>query len=167
MAGSKEETKNNTKAYEAADDANRALILRLQELYETALVPRRAAFLKGNSLAIDEIISFLAVDIPAFRTVYDKEWYYKRLKKLPLTGEQIEQLQNIALARCSSSEYRREDSELRRLMTRLANQEFLAKVEAIPSRKGSRIEGHKNRMREVVLAGRKNLREALKDTKRI
>ncbi|HET9801907.1 MAG TPA: hypothetical protein VFP96_01600 [Candidatus Acidoferrum sp.] len=159
----KRRTKNNTKAYAAADAANRVLILRLRELYETALTPRRAAFLKGNSQAVDEIISFLGVDVPAFRTGYDKEWYYRKLKKLSLSEEQIATLRRIALARCASNEYRREDSELRRLMIRLADMEFLEEVAAIASKKASRVEGHKRRMLQVVLAGRKDLREAVKN----
>ncbi|HLK03914.1 MAG TPA: hypothetical protein VKT53_05695 [Candidatus Acidoferrum sp.] len=160
----KRRTKNSAKAYEAADAANRVLILRLRELYETTLTPRRAAFLKGNPQAIDEIISFLGVDVPAFRTGYDKEWFYGKLKKLSLSEEQIAALRGIALARCASNEYRREDSELRRLMIGLADMEFLEKIAAIPSKKASRVEGHKRRMLQVVLAGRKDLREAVKNT---
>ena len=40
-------------------------------------------------------MGLLEVDIPAFRAGYDKEWYYKRLKKLPLADDQTEQLRNI------------------------------------------------------------------------
>lgn len=80
------------------------------------------------------------------------------MKHLPLSESQSQRLQRIALLRCASHEYRREDSELRRLMIRLADVEFLNAVAAIPARAGSRIDGHKKRMFEVIVQGRKDLR---------
>lgn len=130
--------------------------------YTTQLEPLRERFLKGETPAIDEIIVFLEVDVPAFGSGYNKEWYLKMLKKVPLSEEQIKKLQNLALVRCASNEYRREDSELRRLMIRLANVQFLNQVAAIPSRPQSRVEGHKRRMIQTVLNGRKDLRDQLK-----
>lgn len=115
----------------------------------------------GSSQAIDDLIEYLAVDIPAFRSGYAKERFYRKLKKLPLTKAQINALRDIAVARCASTEYRRDDSELRRLMIRLADLAFLNRVAAIPSLPGSRIEGHKRRMFQVILAGRKDLLQLL------
>jgi len=154
----KRKTGNNTEAYKTAQKASRELFRNLEVLYETTLTPLRQAFLEGQSQAIGEIITFLGVDIPAFRVGYDKEWYYRKLKKLKLSPEQLEELQQIALARCASKEYRREDSELRRLMILVADQKFLDQVIAIPSEKGSRVERHKSRMLQVILEGRKDLR---------
>jgi hypothetical protein len=67
------------------------------------------------------------------------------LKKAALSQEQIEKLRALALTRCASNESRREDSQLRRLMIRLADIQFLNRVAAIASRPQSRVEGHKKR----------------------
>lgn len=115
----------------------------------------------GSPQAVDDLIEYLAVDIPAFRSGYAKERFYRQLKKIPLTQAQIARLRDIALARCASAEYRRDDSELRRVMIQLADLDFLNRVAAIPSSTGSRIERHKRRMFEVVLGGRKDLRKSL------
>ena len=73
-------------------------------------------------------------------------------------------MREIALARCASNEYRREDWELRRLMlmVRLADAKFMEQVQAIPARSGSRVFVHKDRMLDVILAHRKDLGEQLK-----
>lgn len=139
----------------------------LEEFYEqlrvlgVLLEDIRKRVQDGSSKAIDELIEYLAVDLPAFRSGYAKERFYRMLKKASLTQAQIDRLREIALARCASSEYRRDDSELRRVMIRLADLDFLNRVAAIPSSTGSRIERHKRRMFEVVLGGRKDLRKSL------
>jgi hypothetical protein len=124
-----------------------------------ALISKRLA--SGDLSFVDELIEFLSADIAAFRVGYAKERYYRQLKKLPLTEVQSEKLREIALARCASGEYRREDSELRRLMIRLADWDFLCRVHAIPSKPQSRIEGHKMRMMQVVLRNRQDLKALL------
>ena len=158
----KRETGDSGKAYKAAKAEQLELYRHLQTLYETRLTPLQEPFLAGRPEAIDEIISFLEIDVPAFRVGYDKEWYYGKLKKLTLNPEQAERLRLIALARCSSNEYRREDSEIRKLMVRLADPKFIHSVTAIRSQKGSRVDWHKSKMLRVVLQGRQDLRDQLK-----
>lgn len=92
---------------------------------------------------------------------YAKERYYRKLKHVELTPEQIGKIKAIAIARCASNEYRREDLELRCLMIKLADFEFLEKLTEIPARKGSRVEGHKKRMIAAVLQRRKTCEEPL------
>lgn len=118
----------------------------------------------GSPQAIDDLVEYLAVDTPAFGSGYAKERFFRLLKRVALTEDQISELQDIAVARCASTEYRRDDSELRRVMIRLADLDFLNRVAAIPALAGSRIEGHKRRMLQVVLAGRKDLRRKLSET---
>jgi hypothetical protein len=67
--------------------------------------------------------------------------------------------------RCASDEYRREDSELRRLMVRLADAKFIEQVGAIPARSGSMVFVHKDRMLDVILAHRKDLATSSKQSK--
>jgi len=149
----------NRKAHQATKKELEELHKHLQEFYEKGLAPLLEGFLAGRSAAIDEVLTFLEVDIPAFRSGYSKEWYYRKMKKLALSEKQVMRLREIALARCASDEYRREDSELRRLMIKWADSRFLARVEAISAKNGSRVDGHKERLRDVILQGRKDLRD--------
>jgi hypothetical protein len=142
------------KLLEAFKEHFKALDHRLTPLIETIR--------PGNEHVIDEVLEFLAVDVLAFRAGYDKEKCYRRLKHVELSPIQIEQIKNIALLRCASDEYRREDLELRRLVTKLADSAFLQKIAAIPAHNGSRVAVHKERMIEAVLAGRKDLRDELR-----
>ena len=130
------------------------------------LEPLKDRFLAGDATAIDEVLEFLAIDLLAFGTGYQKQWYYRKLKQLDLTEEQANRLREIALTRCASNEYRREDSELRRLMIRFADAKFVEQVEAIPARPGSRVFVHKDRMLDVLLAHRKDLGEQFKTKSR-
>jgi hypothetical protein len=124
--------------------------------------PLEKRFLSGDPEATDEVIAVLSVDALSYRSGYRKEDYYRRLKKTALSDEQISRLKSIALKRCASSEYRREDTELRKLMVKLADLEFLNKVEEIPARQDSLADRHKKRMLEVILHGRKDLRNEAK-----
>ena len=133
----------------------------METLYAEHLQPLEKRFAAGTLLAVDEIIEFLAADVPAFKSGYTKEKYYRKLKQMKLSADQIERIREIATQRCASDEYRREDSELRRVMIGLADMDFLNHVAAIPSRAKSRVEGHKKRMLQTILAGRKDLRDQL------
>ena len=130
---------------------------RLQEQY---IGPLEKRFFSGDPSAIDEVIAVLSIDIPSFGSGYRKEDYYRRLKKPALSTQQVSQIRAIALQRCASGEYRREDRELRKLMVKLADVEFLNQLAGIPSAQGSLVERHRKLMIEVILHGRKDLREA-------
>src|SRR5258708_2741646 len=82
-----------------------------RKLYETCLQSLRDPFLAGESPAIDEIVTFIEVDLPGIRTGYDKEYYLTKIKKLKLSERQMDRLRAVALKRCASNEYRREDGE--------------------------------------------------------
>jgi hypothetical protein len=150
---------NNRKAYEATEAELQELHRRLEFFYRTIVHPLLEPFLGGHSPAIDEVITFLEVDVAAFRTGYSKEWYYRKLKALKLNATQVERLQEIALRRCASPEYRREDSELRRLMIRLADSEFVQRVRALPDSPNPHVQRKKTLMLEVVLRARKDLQQ--------
>jgi hypothetical protein len=151
----------NSRAYAATKKELEALYTHLGFFYKNVLGPLADPFLAGDSNAIDEVLNFLEVDVPAFRTGYSKEWYYRKLKRLELNPTQIERLRTIALNRCASPEYRREDSELRRLMIRLADIEFLRRVAEMPDSKNPHIARKKKLMVQVILVGRKDLRKAV------
>jgi hypothetical protein len=132
---------------------------KLRFFNETVLAPLTAAFLAGDRAAINEVLNFLEVDVAAFRTGYSKEWYYGKLKGLKLEPSQVERLKEIAVRRCLSPEYRREDSELRRLMIRLADMNFVRRAAELPDSPNPYVRRKKWLMLEVVLRGRKDLRK--------
>jgi len=129
---------------------------------DVRITPLINALRPGNEHVIDEILEFLAVDVLAFGCGYAKEKCYRRLKHVELSPSQAGRIKDIALKRCASNEYRRDDTELRRLIAKIADLEFLEKIAAIPAHDGSRVAGHKERMIRAVFDGRKDLRDELK-----
>ena len=127
-------------------------------LFYEALAPAEKRFLAGDATACDDIINFLEVDIPVSGSGYKREKFYRKFKSMKLNREQVVRLQDIAVARCASTEQRREDAELRRLMIKFANSEFLRRIANVPDDAGARVRRKKSLMVEVVLKGRKDLR---------
>jgi hypothetical protein len=125
------------------------------------LQPLSNRLLAGDLKAVDDLMEFLVVDVPVFRTGYIKEWYYRKLKKLSLSEAQIQKLREIAINRCISTEHRREDSELRRLMIKLADAEFLKRVAELPDSLNPHVRRRRMLMIEVVVRGRVDLQKAL------
>jgi hypothetical protein len=125
--------------------------------YGSAIQPLTKSFLAGEPSGISEVIDLPEVDIAAFRAGYTKEWYCRKLKATELSAGQIERLKVIALNRCMSLQHRREDSELRRLMIRLADQEFLERVRELPVSPNQSVRRRRGLMIKVVLQGRKDL----------
>ncbi|HEY2821477.1 MAG TPA: hypothetical protein VGJ06_10600 [Candidatus Acidoferrum sp.] len=155
---------SNKKGHEATTHELAEHFRSLGLLYE-ALAPAEKRFLAGDVNACDDIINFLEADIPVSRSGYKKEKFYRKLKSVKLDRGQVTRLQGIAIARCASTEQRREDSELRRLMIRLADTEFLRRIADVPDEAGARVRHKKSLMIEVVLEGRKDLRTKLKSPK--
>jgi hypothetical protein len=156
---------SNKKGHEATTHELAGYFRNLDLFYE-ALAPSEKRFLAGDVTACDDIINFLEADIPVSRSGYKKEKFYQKLKSIELDREQITRLQEIAIARCASTEQRREDSELRRLMIRLADDGFLRRIAGVPDEAGARVRHKKSLMIEVVLKGRKDLRPKLKSPNR-
>lgn len=82
----------------------------------------------GDSEAIDHILDFAEIDIPAFRCGYAKEWCYRRLKRMTLTEVQQQRLLNLTLQLCQNSGWRRELSDLAKLVSAFANADFMKKL---------------------------------------
>jgi hypothetical protein len=139
----------------------RKLLENFKEQYralDVRLTPLVNTIRPGNEFLVDEVLEFLAVDVLAFRCGHAKETCYRRLKHVELSPSQIGRIKDIAMKRCASKEYRREDSELRRLMVRIADLEFLENIAGISAGDSARVAEHKKRMIDAVLNGRKDLR---------
>jgi hypothetical protein len=119
------------KLLEAYKEHFRALDVRLTPLINT-LRP-------GNEHVVDEVLEFLAVDVSAFGCGYAKETRYRRLKHVELTPSQVGRIKDIALRRCASNEDRRDDRELRRLVAKIADSEFLRNLKQFPHTMGREL----------------------------
>ena len=58
----------------------------MAELFEEHLIPLHEGFISGDADAVNAVIDFLEVDVPAFRCGYAKEDYLRRLKRIPPHG---------------------------------------------------------------------------------
>jgi len=152
------ETKNAGTAYAAAEKEQRLLNDLLKRLFLDHLEPVMTQFRAGDPDAIDSILDFLEVDIPAFRCGYAKESFFRMLKRLHVSELQKERLRALALARCGSLEYRREDAELRRLMINLADHQFLERLTSLEESSIAKARHKCQLMRKVILGERKDLR---------
>jgi hypothetical protein len=149
------------KAYEATENELEVLHKHLNAFYEKIVVPLEKPFLAGEPAAINEVLTLLEVGVAAFRSGYTKEWYYRKLKSVPLSEKQINRLREIAINRCISAEHRREDGELRRLMIKLADAKFLRRVAELPFSADPHVQRKRMLMTEVVLRGRVDLQKEL------
>ena len=86
------------------------------------------SFQGGEPKAIDSVLNFIEIGIPAFRTGYRKEWYYKTLKRLQLNDAQISRPNSYALTLLELSEYRRVWRELSRLLIVIADRQTLDEI---------------------------------------
>lgn len=130
----------------------------LNLLFQTKLDPLRQAFLTDSLAAVDDVIDFLAVDIPAFRCGYEKEWYLRRLKSLPLDEAQKARLKTIALDLARRSDYRREFYDWAKLMIVLADKTFVAELQPLLESSDEFVRKKVERMIKVILENRKDLK---------
>ncbi|MBI5092658.1 MAG: hypothetical protein HZB26_09485 [Candidatus Hydrogenedentes bacterium] len=100
------------------------------EFYEL-LSPLWGPFLSGAPKAVDAVLDFLEVDVPAFRVGYAKEWFYRRLKRVPLSEQQRSRLLDIAIAILGQPGYRREWLALSRLLIVLADGTLISRLERL------------------------------------
>lgn len=127
------------------------------QLFDDSLEPLDARFHNGDEQAVDEVIDFLKVDIPAFRCGYVKEKWIRRLKSTPLTAEQKERLRRAALSLCVSPHHRRELTEWNRLMIKLANKEFVAALLKLTETSDEFVCAKAQRMAHVILNERRDV----------
>lgn len=114
-------------------------------------------FLVGNSQAIDSIINFLEIDIPAFRCGYAKEKYFRKLKSLSLNENQKERLRNLAYNLCLSDNYRREFRDLVRLMIKIADANFIQRLKQLNEKSDDIVKFKVKIMSEMVSQNREDL----------
>src|SRR5687767_224075 len=77
--------------------ARARLLSAFGNLWEQRLAPLQNQLLKDPHPAIDDLIEFLLLEIPAHRCGYAKGWFLTRLKQIDLTPEEKTKIQNAAL----------------------------------------------------------------------
>ncbi len=117
------------------------------ELWSKLLYPLQNKFNIDRSSAIDEVMDFLEVDIPAFRCGYLKEYFLEHLKSVDLTDIQKKRLSDVALRLCESDTVRREFRRWVNLMRPLADGEFVLQLHKVISA------NHQNRAAKLMLDG--------------
>jgi hypothetical protein len=130
----------------------------LNLLFQAKLDPLRQAFLTNRVDAVNDVIDFLAIDIPAFRCGYEKEWYLRRLKSLPLNDAQKARLKTIALDLARKPDYRREFYDWAKLMIVLADETSVDGLESLLESPNEFVRKKAERMLTVILQNRKDLK---------
>lgn len=114
-------------------------------------------FFEGRSIAIDAILDFLEVDVPAFRCGYAKEKFFRRLKSLPLGSDQIERIRSLAYKLCATDSYRREFRDLARSMIKFANTDFVERIKGLRDTSDGVVHFKSSLMLDTILNNRKDL----------
>lgn len=114
-------------------------------------------FLAGDSAAIDRILDFLEVDIPAHRCGYAKEKFYRRLKSFSLNANQTERIRRLAFKLCASGNYRREFRDLVRLMIKIADENFIEKIKELEAKSEGVVKFKAKLTLETILKNRMEL----------
>ena len=130
----------------------------LNILFGIKIEPLHDAFLADSISAINDVIDFLEIDIPAFRCGYEKEWYLRRLKSLPLNEMQKKRLKTIALDLCRKPDYRREFTDWARLLVMLADDTFIAQLQSLLKSPDEFVRKKNERMLSMIIENRKDLK---------
>jgi hypothetical protein len=134
------------------------LLEALNLLYSTKLDPLRNNFLRNGVYAVEDVIDFLSIDIPAFRCGYEKEWYLRRLKSVSLSVAQQERLKTIALDLAGKPDYRREFSDWAKLMVLIADKTFIEELEGLLESPDEYVQKKARRMLNIIFENRKDLK---------
>lgn len=114
---------------ESVTKARNKFFQKLDILYNLKIEPLEKKFRDSPHSATAELAEFLSVDIPAFRCGYAKEVFLQWLKNVELTAGEIKQFQQVALKMCETDNIRREFRRWCRLMIKLADIDFVLKLQ--------------------------------------
>lgn len=110
---------------ESVKIARNLFLQKLDTLFGSKIEPLETKFCENSNAALDELVEFLSVDIPAFRCGYAKEVFLQLLKNSVLTEKQVTNVRKVAIEICTTNNVRREFRRWCRLMIKLADAEFV------------------------------------------
>jgi hypothetical protein len=116
---------------ESVTKARNEFLQRNDELFVLKLYPLEKNLRENPHSAFAELVEFLSVDVAAFRCGYAKEVFLQRLKQIELTASETKEVQQIALKMCETENVRREFRRWTRLMIKLADEQFVFKLEKL------------------------------------
>ncbi len=138
-------------------EARKEFLQAENELWEKLLFPLQEKFAGDPASAVDDVIDFIEVDIPAFRCGYVKERFLRRLKSVQLTEGQQSRLRNIAVTMCKKGRLTREFRYWVRLMNLLANSDFVSELREIALTDSERSRYAANIMLKSIASQRTDL----------
>lgn len=110
-------------------EARENFIKASEKLWSKLLYPLQSKFNTNAGSAVEEVLDFLEIDIPAFRCGYLKEHFLERLKGISLTDTQKLRLRGIALELCKNDTVRREFRRWVNLMRQIADKDFVNQLQ--------------------------------------
>ena len=132
---------------------------KLDKLYVQKLYPLEVNFRADPHSAFAELIEFLSVDIPAFRTGYAKEAFLRWLKNVDLSHGEIGEIRRVALEMCETPNVRREFRYWRRLMIKFGDADFLSELKKLTESDEPLTRMKAAQMSELIEKHRADLRE--------
>jgi hypothetical protein len=150
-----------TKEPQEVTDARNKFWAALNALFGK-LQPFEQPFLAGDPKAIEAVLEFAEVDIPAFRCGYAKQRYFRKLKSLPLNKTQEARLRHLAYNLCRGPNYGRELADMARLMIRLADAPLIRELQSLAGSSDGLVRLKSRRMLDVILHHREDLRDDVK-----
>lgn len=136
---------------------------KLNFLYVSKIYPLEKKFQNDSKSSIAEVVEFLSVDIPAFRCGYEKEIFLQWLKHTELNLREVEQFQQIAVKICEANNVRREFRRWCRLMVKLADADFVFKLQNLSQSESLYIRLKSKWMLELIQKHRMDLKETTKN----
>jgi hypothetical protein len=145
-------------AYRAARPLSERRDRLLEKLFVGHIRPLQHEFNAGNPDAVDAIIDYLEVDVPAFHCGYAKEYFLRKLKTIRLTENHCQRLRDYGHRLCREQAHRREIREAGRLMILLADRNFVEQLQSLATQGDVWQRKKAVKMLRVVQNGRTDLR---------
>ncbi|HLA94460.1 MAG TPA: hypothetical protein VK612_01980 [Pyrinomonadaceae bacterium] len=115
-------------------EAREKFIKANDHLWTKLLYPLQEKFSDNRELALDEVIDFLEIEIPAYRCGYLKEYFLDHIKTIDLTTHQGDRLRSIAFKLCETNTVRREFRRWVNLMIATADIDFVENTKELAAK---------------------------------
>lgn len=126
-------------------------------LFDGKLIPLESRFKINPQSAIDEIIDFLAVDIPAFRCVNYKEFFLEKLKNTKMTNAQEQRLINVFIRLCKTRTMPREFQKWCELVLSFADLDIVDDLMVLSKSSNNYTKTKSKLMMEMIFKDRKEV----------
>ena len=136
--------------------ARKAHLVAQDMLFDKYLMPIDSRLRESDTSCIDDAIAVLSIDIHAFRVGYLKAAWLRRIKRLPLTPVQVDELRAIALGKLVARHAGREMVEWNRLLARVATADDVAAIRELCQNRSQVVRSRAERTLRSILSGRRS-----------